>query len=134
MGYDRSLSGGRYKGWVEGTYPHPRCELEHMQDFKVFDLWTCDLIDAMMFLAPDGTPPGDPVYPRGQEAAFKNVLGKINRAAGSVELADQLIRERTFMDYIELQQRKRKPFDRDAAVMMKLLNELLADLRSGLSR
>lgn len=134
MGFERRLSGGRYRGWVEGTHPHPRCSLDDMLDFKADDLWNCDLIDAMMFLAPDGTPPGDPVYPRGQEAAFKSLLGKINRAAGSMEHADRLIRERVFMDYIEAQQRKRKPFERDAAVLMKMLNALHVELRGGVRK
>lgn len=129
FGFSRELSGPTYKGWVEGTHPHPRCSMESMLDFKQDDLWACDLIDAMMFLAPDGTPPGDPVFPRGQEAAFKSMLGKINKAAGAIEHADRLIRERVFQDYIEAQQRKRKPFKKDVAVLMKMLNGLLAELR-----
>ena len=127
FGFTRELSGGCYTGWVEGSSPHPRRSPEELRDFKAEHLWSCDLIDAMMYLGPDGSPPGHPVYPKGQEAAYKSLLAQFNKRVG-LELAEQAIRERVFGDYIEMLERQRAPFKCDAAVLVKCLKDVLADL------
>lgn len=130
-GFDRSLSGKVYRGWVDGTHPHPRRTKDELVEFRSVHVHDCDLIDGMLYLAPDGKPPNPAKEEGGQESLFKYALGRINIAAGGASAADDKVR-RVLVEFVEdIQEQKRhdqKPFDCDASVLFEKLMDLEADL------
>jgi hypothetical protein len=129
FGYSRAWSGKHYAGWVPGTHPHPRRSLVELREFAGSGIWDCDLIDGMLFVAPDGFPKSAR-FPGGQESVFKGLLQRINKAAGGVGAADDPVR-RVLRDFIEDVENQEKPFDQDAAILKTKLEDLLSDLRKG---
>ena len=125
--YDRTWAGTQYKGWLSGSSPHPRLTKDELTHFKIEGLPCADLIDAMLYLAPDGTPPGGEVYPYGQEGTFKGILGDINKAAGDANRADPFVRQ-VLAEFIDIRLREKRPKRSDAAFLMDMLQAFEKEL------